>query len=199
MDEAFRFQRIAASRRRRSDLARRGSPRSRCLTRCPAAAPRCHRLRRPPSTRREKAMAERQREVRAVPPPEAMLAVCFATPVCSHVRGGAEDPLPKHFRTPLPPYRIRVGILATSHSQPRYHVMCTTRPTPGLALGGQSLRLPDGSHSQTIHRHPMGLTCVSQHGCCTRVRRALNTCLAIRGSFESHSSLFRGLIRAALE
>ena len=48
---------------------------------------------------------------------------------------------------PLASLCIRVGILATSHSQPRYHVMCTTRPTPGLALGGQSLRLPNGSHS----------------------------------------------------
>ena len=118
----------------------------RALAALRAAAPRCHRLRRPPSTRREGDGRAAARSP-SVPPPEAILAVCFATPVCSHVRGGAEDPLPKHFRTPLPPYRIRVGILATSHSQPRYHVMCTTRPTPGLALGGQSLRLPNGSHS----------------------------------------------------
>jgi len=88
---------------------------------------------------------------------QALPAVRFATPV---MRGG-------HFRNPLPP---NAAELTSRHSQPRYHVMCTTQR---LALGGHRLRLSDG--------HPWAwgslgsLSRVSQHGCCTRVRGERST------------------------
>ena len=73
VDEAFRSQRICIpTGRRRSDLA---GARAAALPPPPAS---------PPSTSPQpgaKAMAERQREVRASLHQAMLLAVCFATPV----------------------------------------------------------------------------------------------------------------------